>query len=297
MDESCSPSILANESFTTLPPCDRDHRSSFKGGVSNETTIRMTASAGEGKVSDPHQQRGLFDPKQISRRGVEELVIEGNRSTDRGRCSGVVGAVLARGLRRSCTAPTASPTRSRRTTTTSSTSWPPARTVAIIPPGWRDALVLQWRPAPGHPILVGQPELLLQRPCSDEPLRAARSDLLDVQQDVRRLRVAAKQQWGSQGIWIPETSFFNGLATLPEISPTEMRELYLMQKPWDQHSEKFEDYAYGMLSHNSRWNWMAQDGQWELGRWIPNTRCAAFRARHAHLRHDREDRVPLLAEL
>jgi hypothetical protein len=86
--------------------------------------------------------------------------------------------------------------------------------------------------------------------------------------------VAAQQQWGSKGIWIPETSFFNGEPRLPDDIATEMRELYLMQKPWDQHSQKFEDYAYGMLSHNSRWNWMAQDGRWELGRWIPNTKGA-----------------------
>ncbi len=84
--------------------------------------------------------------------------------------------------------------------------------------------------------------------------------------------LAAKQQWGSQGVWFPETSFFNGLAKLPDDIADEMRELYLMRKPWDQHTAKFENYAFGMLSHNSRWNWMAQDGRWELGRWIPNTK-------------------------
>ena len=39
--------------------------------------------------------------------------------------------------------------------------------------------------------------------------------------------VAARQQWGSQGIYIPETTYFDGLEKLPDDIAAEMRELYL----------------------------------------------------------------------
>lgn len=79
---------------------------------------------------------------------------------------------------------------------------------------------------------------------------------------------AAKQQWGSEGIWIPETTWFNGLAELPDDIATEMRQLYLLQKPWGEHSNRFMRYADVMQSFNSRWNWISQDGRFELGRWV-----------------------------
>jgi hypothetical protein len=81
--------------------------------------------------------------------------------------------------------------------------------------------------------------------------------------------LAARQQWGSQGIWIPETTWFDGPAALSDPIASEMRELYLMRKPWDQHSAAFQRHAEGMASTNSRWNWISQDGSWELGRWVP----------------------------
>jgi hypothetical protein len=45
--------------------------------------------------------------------------------------------------------------------------------------------------------------------------------------------VAARQQWGSQGMYIPETAYFDGLEKLPDDVASEIRELYLMQKPWE----------------------------------------------------------------
>jgi len=83
-----------------------------------------------------------------------------------------------------------------------------------------------------------------------------------------RSATAARQQWGSAGIWIGETSPFNGFAPLPEDVAEEMRELYLLRKPWGERSERFKDYAASKSSHGSRWNWMAQGGRWEAGRWI-----------------------------
>ena len=78
---------------------------------------------------------------------------------------------------------------------------------------------------------------------------------------------AARQQWASKGIFIPETVFFDGLAELPEEIAAEMRELYLLRKPWSQRSERFREYAFGKHPHNGRWNWKNY-GSWVGGRWV-----------------------------
>jgi hypothetical protein len=54
---------------------------------------------------------------------------------------------------------------------------------------------------------------------------------------------AARQQWGSKGIWIPETTWFNGLEVLPDSIASEMRDLYLVKKPWDTRSKAFMDFS------------------------------------------------------
>ena len=88
--------------------------------------------------------------------------------------------------------------------------------------------------------------------------------------------IAARQQWGSQGIWIPETVFFDGLEKLPEDIAVEMRDLYLVKKPWEQRSEKFRWFAETKNRHNSRWNWQA-DGRWDHGHYIvPDKRKGPF---------------------
>jgi hypothetical protein len=79
---------------------------------------------------------------------------------------------------------------------------------------------------------------------------------------------AARQQWGSKGIYIPETAWFNGLAKLPDDIAAEMRELYLKRKPWEQRSERFKEYALTKHPHSSRWNWN-QNGSYMDGRWTP----------------------------
>ncbi len=82
---------------------------------------------------------------------------------------------------------------------------------------------------------------------------------------------AARQQWGSQGAFIPETVAFDGLAQLPDDIAAEMRELYLLRKPWSEMSAKFREYAYTQQPHSSRWNWMV-GGQMVDGRWVPGER-------------------------
>lgn len=83
--------------------------------------------------------------------------------------------------------------------------------------------------------------------------------------------VAARQQWGSQGIFIPETVWFDGLARLPDDIAAEMRELYLLRKPWEQRSAKFLEFARTKLPHSSRWNWFG-GGSWVDGQWVPTER-------------------------
>jgi hypothetical protein len=79
--------------------------------------------------------------------------------------------------------------------------------------------------------------------------------------------LAARQQWGSQGIFIPETVFFDGLEHLPDDLAEEVRELYLMRKPWEQRSQRFRDYAETKPPHNSRWNFKDK-GKWVDGHWV-----------------------------
>jgi Domain of unknown function (DUF5703) len=76
---------------------------------------------------------------------------------------------------------------------------------------------------------------------------------------------AARQQWGSEGLYIPETVYFDGLEELPVSIADEMRELYLLQKPWEQHSSEFMEYARSKHSQSSRWNWIVS-GHWNQGR-------------------------------
>src|SRR3990172_6671675 len=78
---------------------------------------------------------------------------------------------------------------------------------------------------------------------------------------------AATQQWGSKGIWIPETVFFDGPENLPDDIAAEMQDLFLMKKPWDERSQRFREFADTKQPHNSRWNWKAA-GKWIDGKWV-----------------------------
>jgi len=78
---------------------------------------------------------------------------------------------------------------------------------------------------------------------------------------------AARQQWGSQGMYIAETSYFNGLEKLPDEIAAEMQELYLLRKPWEQRSQEFMEYAQNKHPHSSRWNWILS-GTWVNGKYV-----------------------------
>jgi len=66
--------------------------------------------------------------------------------------------------------------------------------------------------------------------------------------------IAAKQQWRSKGIYIPETVGFDGPVILPDSIASEMSDLFLLNKPWEQRSNAFKNYAVNKNPHLSRWN-------------------------------------------
>jgi len=83
--------------------------------------------------------------------------------------------------------------------------------------------------------------------------------------------LAARQQWGSEGIFIPETVWFDGLAPLPDDIAAEMRDLYLLRKPWAERSAHFMEFAATKNPHSSRWNWWG-GGSYVDGKWTPTER-------------------------
>jgi hypothetical protein len=94
--------------------------------------------------------------------------------------------------------------------------------------------------------------------------------------------LAAEQQWGSKGIWIPETTFFNGPEKLPDDLAAELRDLYLVRKPFDARSANFQRWAETKTRHNSRWNFQG-DGQWEHGHYIVPTKGSGIFGHTTHI--------------
>ena len=92
---------------------------------------------------------------------------------------------------------------------------------------------------------------------------------------------AAEQQWGSQGIYIPETVFFDGLEDLGDLAP-EFRDLYLLQKPWVERSKEFQRLAETKQPHNSRWNWKDK-GKWVDGIWTYTDKGAGPYGQTSHI--------------
>lgn len=101
---------------------------------------------------------------------------------------------------------------------------------------------------------ANRPELL-------DPLFSTYSGMYD------SCALAARQQWGSQGIWIPEIVFFDGLEKLPDDMAAELRDLMLARKPYEQRSQRFREFAEVRNRHHARWNFLA-DGFWREGRYI-----------------------------
>lgn len=105
---------------------------------------------------------------------------------------------------------------------------------------------------------------------------AGRLDLMDPVFDLysgirESCAVAARQQWGSEGHWIPEIVFFDGLEELPADIAAELQDLMLVRKPYEQRSAKFQAFAEVRNRHHARWNFQA-DGRWVDGRYVVPTK-------------------------
>jgi hypothetical protein len=80
---------------------------------------------------------------------------------------------------------------------------------------------------------------------------------------------AARQQWGTEGIYIPETSWFDGPEMLPDDIARELQDLMLCRKKWDDRSELFWKYANKKNPFEARWNF--QTDRWEKGELVKST--------------------------
>jgi hypothetical protein len=94
--------------------------------------------------------------------------------------------------------------------------------------------------------------------------------------------LAARQQWGSEGIWIPETTFFNGPEKLPDDVATELRDMVLARKPFAARSPEFDRFAANKNRHNSRWNYRA-DGTWEYGSYVFTSKGTGIFGHTSHI--------------
>lgn len=71
--------------------------------------------------------------------------------------------------------------------------------------------------------------------------------------------IAARQQWGSSGIYIPETVAFNGLERLPDQIAQELQDLLLERKAWNERSAEFDRYIRYKHPHSSRYNFIGKN--------------------------------------
>ena len=85
--------------------------------------------------------------------------------------------------------------------------------------------------------------------------------------------VAARQQWGSKGVWIPEIVAFNGMETLPDDIATELQDLVLARKKYEDRSPKFQWFVETKNRHHARWNFQA-DGTWDHGHLVVPTKAS-----------------------
>ena len=65
---------------------------------------------------------------------------------------------------------------------------------------------------------------------------------------------AARQQWDSKGIYIPETMAFHGPEKLPEDIAKELSDISLERTMWENTSHRFRDFAGKRNGFSSRWN-------------------------------------------
>ncbi|HUK15361.1 MAG TPA: hypothetical protein VLW65_03065 [Bryobacteraceae bacterium] len=93
---------------------------------------------------------------------------------------------------------------------------------------------------------------------------------------------AARQQWGSEGIYIPEITAFSGPEKLPDDIAKELQDLMLARKPYEHRSAKFEWYAQNKNRHTSRWNYR-NDGDWDHGYYVFQSKGSGIFGHTTHI--------------
>src|SRR4051812_3733218 len=68
--------------------------------------------------------------------------------------------------------------------------------------------------------------------------------------------LAAQQQWGTKGIYIPEVTFFSGPERIPDNLAQEFQDLFLARKPYEQASKEFLAYVQTKNCLNARYNFL-----------------------------------------
>jgi len=69
--------------------------------------------------------------------------------------------------------------------------------------------------------------------------------------------LAAQQQWGTKGIYIPEVTYFSGPEHIPDNLVQEFQDLFLARKPYEQASKEFLAYVKTKNCLNSRYNFLS----------------------------------------
>ena len=110
--------------------------------------------------------------------------------------------------------------------------------------------------------------------------------------------MAAEQQWGSKGVFLPETLAFDGLAELPDDIAAEMRDLYLVRKPMTRGQSTLHRILARRSSRIRAGGTGGAAARWKTA---SGSRRSGPRRRigrgDAHLFARREDRLPVLAAI
>ena len=78
---------------------------------------------------------------------------------------------------------------------------------------------------------------------------------------------AARDVWKSEGLYIPETCWFDGPEELPPELVDEASDLFLFRKPWAERSDAFFRQAETKNEFSCWWNWSDRRGPCTNGRW------------------------------
>lgn len=87
--------------------------------------------------------------------------------------------------------------------------------------------------------------------------------------------LAARQQWDSKGIYIPEVTYFSGPERIPENLVKEFQDLFLVRKPYSQASKEFLAYVQTKNCLNSRYNFL-NFGSYVNGVYVAPTKGAGI---------------------